>query len=101
MSLYAAQLPLLDHIVSVIKECRGNVANTRIEVSGHTDSRGSDAYNLQLSQRRADAVNTYLANKGVERSIITSKGYGETQPVASNATEKGRSQNRRITFSVR
>ena len=96
-----ASFSLLNNIVVAIKGCKGKVENTTIEVSGHTDSVGSDAYNLQLSQRRANAVRTYLARKGVDQTMITSKGYGETQPVASNANAKGRSQNRRITFSVR
>ena len=96
----SASYPLLDNIVAVIKSCRGKVEKTRIAVNGHTDSRGSDAYNLQLSQRRADAVRTYLINKGVDQSIITATGFGETQPVASNSTPEGRRQNRRINFSV-
>ena len=95
-----ASFSLLNNIAETINGCRGKVSNSKIEVSGHTDSRGSDAYNLQLSQRRADAVKSYLTKKGVGQNIITSKGYGETQPVASNDTADGRRKNRRITFSV-
>jgi len=100
-NIKTASFPLLNNIVGVIKACRGKVANTRIEVNGHTDSRGSDAYNLQLSQRRANAVKAYLVKKGVDRAIITSKGFGESQPVATNSTPEGRRQNRRISFSIK
>ncbi|MGZ4970916.1 MAG: OmpA family protein [Methylobacter sp.] len=66
-----------------------------IEVQGHTSSEGSDNYNMKLSQRRAQSVVDYLKMKGVNNKLIA-KGYGETQPVADNRTEEGKSENRRV-----
>lgn len=70
--------------------------NVKVEVAGHTDSRSSDAYNMTLSQNRANAVRDYLVGKGVAADRLTAKGYGESQPVADNATEEGRALNRRV-----
>lgn len=72
----------------------------RVEAQGHTDSQGADSYNLGLSQRRAEAVRDYLIRRGVDASRITAKGYGETQPVASNANADGRAENRRVVLKV-
>ena len=72
----------------------------RVEIQGYTDSIGSDAVNLNLSQRRADAVKTYLISKGANGSTLTARGYGKAMPVASNATKEGRAQNRRVAFEV-
>jgi len=71
-----------------------------VEVAGHTDSVGSEAYNQALSMRRADAVKDYLVSKGVKASRLTAKGYGESQPVASNDTDAGRAENRRVELIV-
>ncbi|MGO9512356.1 MAG: OmpW family outer membrane protein [Steroidobacteraceae bacterium] len=71
-----------------------------VEIQGHTDSIGSAAYNLNLSQRRADAVKAYLISKGVSASVLTAKGYGMTRPIVSNSTAEGRTQNRRVAFEV-
>jgi OmpA-OmpF porin, OOP family len=71
-----------------------------VEIQGHTDSIGSAAYNLNLSQRRADSVRAYLIDKGVSVSALTAKGYGKTQPIAGNDTAEGRAQNRRVAFAV-
>lgn len=73
---------------------------TRIEISGYTDSSGSEQHNLALSQQRAQAVGELLVRKGVDPSRITAHGYGETQFIASNATENGRQLNRRITLLI-
>ena len=73
---------------------------TNVEVAGHTDSVGPDAYNQKLSQRRADAVKQVLVKDGVQPSRITAVGYGESRPVADNATEAGRAVNRRVEASV-
>lgn len=72
-----------------------------VEISGHTDNVGSDQANQKLSQQRAVAVVEYLTNKGISADRLTAKGYGEAQPIASNATEEGRQQNRRIEFKIR
>jgi outer membrane protein OmpA-like peptidoglycan-associated protein len=70
--------------------------NVNIEVVGHTDSRGSDEYNLNLSQQRAEAVRTYLISKGIAEDRLSAKGYGESQPIAGNATDEDRFKNRRV-----
>ena len=75
-------------------------AGTRIEVGGHTDDTGSPAANMGLSQRRADAVRDALVKDGVDASMLTSKGYGDTKPIASNDTPEGRLQNRRTEFTA-
>lgn len=72
----------------------------RVEVAGHTDSSGSDAYNRQLSERRARAVMEYLAEAGVERQRMNARGYGEAEPVADNASPEGRSENRRVELRI-
>ena len=71
-----------------------------VEIQGHTDSIGSAPYNLKLSQRRADSVKAYLVSKGVNGSNLTAHGYGKTKPIASNDTDEGRAQNRRVEFEV-
>lgn len=72
----------------------------RIEVSGHTDSVGSAKFNQQLSENRAKAVVDYLVSKGIDPSRLEYKGYGFSQPVATNDTEEGRAQNRRVEFKI-
>jgi len=74
--------------------------NSLIDVYGHTDSTGSDTYNQTLSERRAQAVASYLSSRGVSSARIRSQGFGESQPVASNATEEGRSANRRVEIKI-
>jgi len=71
-----------------------------VEVAGHTDSTGPEAYNQGLSERRAKSVQDYLVSKGVRASRLTAKGYGESMPVASNDTEEGRAENRRVELIV-
>jgi len=71
-----------------------------VEVAGHTDSVGTDAYNQGLSERRANAVKDYLASQGVKASRLTARGYGESRPVASNDTSEGRAENRRVELVV-
>ncbi len=72
----------------------------RIEVGGHTDSKGSDQYNIKLSQRRAQSVYTYLMQGGIVPSRLVAHGYGERMPIASNATDEGRQLNRRVEFKI-
>lgn len=76
------------------------VPSTRVSVEGHTDSSGSDAYNQALSERRASSVRDYLVGKGVENGRLSTAGYGESQPVADNATDEGRALNRRVELKV-
>lgn len=90
--LRAESRAILDAAAETLKEW-GEVA---VEVAGHTDSVSSDDYNLQLSQRRAEAVRAYLIGKGVAADRLTAKGYGESSPVAENDTEAGRYKNRRV-----
>jgi outer membrane protein OmpA-like peptidoglycan-associated protein len=73
---------------------------TYVDVYGHTDSVGSDAYNQGLSERRASAVADYLTSRGVQSARLGTRGYGETQPVASNDTEEGRAENRRVEIKL-
>ena len=74
--------------------------NATFEVAGHTDSVGSDTYNLSLSQRRVDSARSYLVDQGVDGSRMTAVGYGESQPVADNSTPEGRAQNRRVELRI-
>ncbi len=73
---------------------------TNILIDGHTDSSGSDDYNMKLSEERADAVNDYLVSLGVKRGRLGIRGFGETQPVSSNETDAGRQENRRVEVSI-
>lgn len=73
---------------------------TRITIAGHTDSTGDAGYNQQLSERRAQAVGSYLQSSGVSGARLSMMGYGENQPIASNNTEQGRAQNRRVEIVV-
>ncbi|MFW6050497.1 MAG: OmpA family protein [Myxococcota bacterium] len=86
--------PILDTVTQVLND----YPEIRIEVQGHTDSRGSDRYNQRLSEQRANAVRQYLIEKGIEASRLVSKGYGESQPIESNRTAAGRAANRRVEF---
>lgn len=70
--------------------------NVRVRIEGHTDAVGSDSYNMDLSQRRADSVKSYLASQGIPERRMQATGYGEEQPIASNDTDQGRAQNRRV-----
>jgi OOP family OmpA-OmpF porin len=72
----------------------------RVVIEGHTDSVGSDAYNRDLSQRRADAVRDFLLQNGVNPAQLTTRGYGKASPVASNNTAEGRQQNRRVELII-
>lgn len=71
-----------------------------VEVAGHTDSKGSDAYNQKLSERRARSVADFLTSQGIAAEKLSIKGYGESQAVADNATDAGRAQNRRVELHV-
>ena len=86
----------LDKLSTVLSE----YPDTDIEIQGHTDSKGTEKYNQGLSERRASSVASYLRGTGISYSRITIKGYGENAPVASNSTEEGRAQNRRVNFLI-
>jgi outer membrane protein OmpA-like peptidoglycan-associated protein len=86
----------LDKVASTLTEYE----KTYIDVLGHTDSTGADAYNQTLSEQRAATVASYLAGRGVQQARLATKGYGESQPRASNTTEEGRSQNRRVEIRL-
>lgn len=92
----ASSYDVLSKVHSVASRC----TNTVIRVEGHTDSDGSDEYNLELSKRRAQSVVTYLNKLGIPRIRLDTKGYGEKKPVASNGTSSGKGLNRRIEFIV-
>lgn len=86
---------ILDSVADILSK-RTQFKN--IEVRGHTDSVGTDKYNMALSQRRADAVKAYLVGKGLSAGLFTTKGFGEAEPIAPNDTAEGREQNRRVTL---
>ena len=88
---------LLDQVSQIIVE---NPQVGRVEVGGHTDSRGSDRYNLELSQRRSDAVRAFLIRRGVTEDRLIAVGNGEERPIADNETEEGREANRRVEFNL-
>ena len=88
--------PTLNDVASVLAQ----YPKTYIDVYGHTDSDGSDAYNQTLSERRAQSVATYLVGRGVQSARIGTRGFGETQPIASNATEEGKAANRRVEIKI-
>ncbi|WP_043531278.1 OmpA family protein [Litchfieldella xinjiangensis] len=73
---------------------------TTVNIAGHTDSTGAADYNQRLSERRAETVGTYLMQNGVQRQRLSMRGYGFSQPVASNDTEQGRAQNRRVEITL-
>lgn len=87
---------LLDSIADIIARC----PNLSVEVAGHTDSDGSDAANLRLSQRRAQSVVAYLGQKGVDVARVSAKGYGEAQPKFPNDSADNKRRNRRIEFAA-
>lgn len=88
--------PVLDKVAGTL----GEFNKTVIEVAGHTDSVGSAAYNQTLSERRANSVAAYLGGHGVDRSRMVTIGAGKDHPVATNETEEGRAQNRRVEITI-
>ncbi len=86
----------LDSLDTLLQEFKSAV----IEVGGHTDSQGSEEYNLELSQQRANSVVRYLVEKGTQATQLKAKGYGESKPIADNAAESGRAANRRIELAL-
>jgi OOP family OmpA-OmpF porin len=94
--LTPASLNILNEAAALLK----HHSKVTVEVGGHTDSVGAESYNQRLSDRRAKAVRDYLINQGVAASRLTSKGYGEASPVASNDTDAGRAKNRRTELKI-
>lgn len=86
----------LDKLVPVFKE----YADTDIQIFGHTDNKGADDYNLNLSKQRAESVKNYLSSRGLSASRFKIVGLGETEPLSTNSTEEGRALNRRVEFSI-
>ncbi len=86
----------LDQIATILQK----YPNTVIQVEGHTDSSGTETYNMALSRRRASAVKTYLTSQGVGAHRIRTVGYGETKPLASNDTQSGKQMNRRVEIKI-
>jgi OOP family OmpA-OmpF porin len=96
-TLTEADLKELQKAVAFVKKYPG----ARIRLDGYTDSTGTDAYNIKLSERRAAAVKDYLVKEaGVESSKITAVGHGKADPVADNETAEGRAKNRRVEVSI-
>ena len=94
--LYAGFFEVLDSVAIVLEE----FDKTVVEVSGHTDSTGSESYNMSLSEKRASTVAQYVNNRGVSDQRIVTLAFGETKPVASNGSESGRQQNRRVELRL-
>ncbi len=92
-----ASRPKLGKVADLLKK----YPQLRIEISGHTDSVGSESDNVKLSQERADAVKQFLVDEGIEEGRIATRGAGPGEPIADNKSKKGRSKNRRIEFKVR
>jgi outer membrane protein OmpA-like peptidoglycan-associated protein len=88
--------PVLDNVAGTLNQYNQTV----IEVAGHTDNVGTDAYNQQLSMQRANAVAAYLGSKGILQQRMMVVGAGETRPIASNDTDAGRAQNRRVEITI-
>ncbi|MCY1036470.1 OmpA family protein [Corallococcus sp. BB11-1] len=89
--------PVLDKVAAILVS-HPEIAKIRVE--GHTDNTGKADYNLDLSQRRAEAVVDYLVAKGVERGRLEAQGFGPNQPIADNAKADGRAKNRRVEFKI-
>ena len=89
--------PLLDEVAGVFKE---HPELTKIEVQGHTDNKGTPALNEKLSQARAESVMKALVKRGIDAARLSAKGYGQNKPVATNDTDEGRQQNRRVQFVI-
>lgn len=96
----AAVQPQFQRTLDQVAGTLAQYNETYIDVYGHTDSTGSEAYNQDLSERRATSVADYLASRGVQPARIGTRGYGETQPIAPNDTEEGRAANRRVEIKI-
>ncbi len=95
-TLRKESFPELDRVITLMKEN----PKLKVEIAGHTDWKGTDEYNQSLSQRRTNSVVKYLVDHSVSSTRLVPKGYGEKQPIATNATDEGRQKNRRVEFVV-
>jgi outer membrane protein OmpA-like peptidoglycan-associated protein len=86
----------LDKLADTLRKAK----NWKLDIAGHTDDKGSDEYNLKLSQNRANAVKDYLVNSGVESELITAQGFGESKPIVPNDNDSNRERNRRVEFKI-
>ena len=96
---YDLQQKSITELQKILRFLKEN-PSIKVEISGHTDNSGSAAYNVQLSEKRAQSVNNYLIENGIDPERLITKGYGSDQPIADNATEEGRQKNRRIEFKI-
>ena len=92
--------PSFQSTLTSVAQSMNQYPNSLIDVYGHTDSTGSDSYNMDLSKRRADAVARYLISQGVNSARIQTQGMGESYPIADNTTEEGRALNRRVEIKI-
>jgi OmpA-OmpF porin, OOP family len=86
----------LNKVVEFLKQN----SSVEIEIAGHTDGKGSDDYNLNLSQGRSQSVVDYIVSQGIESARLTAHGYGESKPIDSNDTPEGQANNRRVEFTI-
>ncbi len=96
----AVILPISYSILNAVAEVLKQNPSIKVRIEGHTDSIGSDEFNMRLSQARADSVMKYLISQGIDPARLEAKGYGETLPIADNATPEGRARNRRVEFTI-
>jgi len=96
----AAIQPQFQQTLSEVANTLSQYEKSYIDVYGHTDSTGSDSYNQSLSERRASSVANFLSNGGVQLARIETRGFGESQPIATNSTEEGRAANRRVELKI-
>ena len=92
--------PAAREILNGVAETLKAYENVAVELEGHTDNIGTDAYNLGLSERRATSVKRYLTDHGIAADRMKPVGYGESQPIASNDSDEGREENRRVELQV-
>ncbi|MGB5490136.1 MAG: OmpA family protein [Woeseiaceae bacterium] len=92
--------PAFFDVLNSVGKVLGEFNKTVVEVAGHTDSTGSDAYNQSLSERRAGSVSSYLTSQGVAQQRVITVGMGESRPVADNTTDSGRQANRRVEITM-
>ncbi|MDL2223904.1 OmpA family protein [Bacteroidales bacterium OttesenSCG-928-M06] len=93
-TIKSASFSTLDEIVNILN----SIPDVNVKIQGHTDSVGEAKMNMTLSNNRANAVKNYLVKKGIDKDRITTEGFGYSKPIADNATEEGRTQNRRVNF---